>query len=1083
MLQTVTGEHEMQTVTADDIVGYLDCVGSMEISGWGYQRSRPDESLAIKITIDDDFVIRADANEYRPDVLSAGHGRTNVGFRILVPEQFRDGGRHRVTFVSDDNCLLAFCDPKTGASSHSWLLSSSGVPIPAQEPVSGFVIHIDAVSKDGIAGWVHSDNAILLPTTLSIYIDGEPAGNVACDKVHDDVAPSNYPDRLVEFSVLLPSAYQDGDLHRLEFRDPTGETLKLATDTGETSELVFRLEADKASPVVHMDEVSEDQISGWAYSEVAIFEPVTLVLYIDGDRVDEVLCDTSRPDVKNSGHPSAAVGFAIPIPPRYFDDAPHVLQFQSVDGEPVRLVHGEHTPALTTFQFPSTTIVGQVDGLLDGAIRGWVLSHDRKTGDKHGGLQVLVTIHDQPVAHLLANQFRPDVGEEWKCDPNCGFMFVPPANLFAGKSVVLNFKVIPGQIELRNSPYNVAFPDLHAYQGLQKLLESADHLFTELWSLRAKIRGLLPADSFNLLTYDAWANTYYDHLKNSEVTPPVPESKQLAPLISIICPTYRPRIKDFMAAVESVIAQTHENWELIIVDDASGSAELESCIKGYSARDSRIRPKFKQKNGGISAATNTALKMARGTYIALFDHDDLMVEHAMEVMLEAALRTGAKMLYCDEDKIDDNGEYSEVNFKPDWNYRLLLAQNYVCHILFVERAHLRKVGPLRSEYDGAQDHDLILRLAEITPVEQIHHVSEVLYHWRKTPFSTATSGKSKAYAVAAGRRAVADHLARQGISDVQVISPLESTLYEVIWHPPQDSKVTIIIPYREHIQMTTECVAAIRSVTEYTNYDIVLIDNWSTSDEALAFAESAAQNYGAKVIRVEESFNYSRLNNLAVSTTESEFLLFMNNDVIVSDSRWLTQMIGEAVADARVGIVGNKLLYPNKLVQHGGIILGVGGVADHAHRGLSRDAPGYMGRAISSQDLSAVTAACLLCRRSVFNEVGGFDEEQLKVAFNDVDLCLKVGAAGYRIVWSAASTAEHRESLSRGSDFRPENQGRFFHENEVMMQRWHHIISKDPHYNYHFSSRCGIFSDLGPPVRTISASVRPPQVRMALSNS
>jgi GT2 family glycosyltransferase len=271
--------------------------------------------------------------------------------------------------------------------------------------------------------------------------------------------------------------------------------------------------------------------------------------------------------------------------------------------------------------------------------------------------------------------------------------------------------------------------------------------------------------------------------------------------------------------------------------------------------------------------------------------------------------------------------------------------------------------------------------------------------------------------------------------------------------------------------MTRACVDAIRDVTDYRNFEIVLVDNWSTSDEALAFADEIARESGIRVIRVPESFNYSRLNNLAAGQTEGEFLLFLNNDVFVKQGSWLRQMVGEALADPRVGIVGAKLLYPNGLVQHGGIVLGVGGVGDHAHRGLAADDPGYMARAICAQNLSAVTAACMLCRREAFERVGRFDEVDLAVAFNDVDLCLKEGAAGYRIVWTPGVVAEHRESLSRGNDFKPDHLTRFLHENKVMEERWGHILGADMYYNPHFSRRTGIFSNLGGTRGTLDTAV------------
>jgi O-antigen biosynthesis protein len=384
----------------------------------------------------------------------------------------------------------------------------------------------------------------------------------------------------------------------------------------------------------------------------------------------------------------------------------------------------------------------------------------------------------------------------------------------------------------------------------------------------------------------------------------------------------------------------------------------------------------------------------------------------------------------------------------------------VCHLLMVERVQLDKVGRFRAACDGAQDHDIIVRLSELIPHDRILHVPEVLYHWRKTPASTAASGTTKTYTVAAGIRAVQDHLDRKGLAG-RVHSPRGITCFEIDWEIAREPAITIIIPYREHVDMTRACLKALGTHTNYTNYEVMLIDNWSTSDEALAFAAEMEDREGVSVMRIEEPFNYSRLNNLAVAGSRGDLLLFMNNDVFVSDPDWLRAMVGEMLADPSVAIVGNKLLYPSGRVQHGGVILGVGGVAIHAHKGLTADDPGYIARAICAQELSAVTAACMLCRRTVFEEVGGLDEKELQVAFNDVDLCLKAGKAGYRVIWTPSSVAEHRESLSRGDDMRVEQQSRFFHENEMMMMRWQSLLPKDRFYHWAFSRLSGVFTDLG----------------------
>jgi GT2 family glycosyltransferase len=563
--------------------------------------------------------------------------------------------------------------------------------------------------------------------------------------------------------------------------------------------------------------------------------------------------------------------------------------------------------------------------------------------------------------------------------------------------------------------------------------------------------------------YDPWARQYQKALAAApSALSPRLAARGSPPLVSIICPVYKPRLRDFMATVQSVMQQSYPAWELIIVDDASGSSDLAAYIAMLALYDARIKTLTQPSNTGISGATNAGIELASGEYVTFLDHDDLLADRAIEFMVGAAQRTDAPMLYSDEDKIDDEGMFSEVNLKPDWNYRLLLAQNYVCHLLMVKTALLTKAGAFRAECDGAQDHDMILRLSELIPHDRIVHVPEVLYHWRKTPSSTAASSQSKTYAVAAGMKAVQDHLDRKGLNS-RVHSPREITCFEIEWEVSQEPAISIVIPYREQITLTRECLTALSANTDYTNYEIILVDNWSTSDEALAFSVEMKNEEGLSVIRVEEPFNYSRLNNLAVCHSGGELLLFMNNDVIVSEPGWLRAMVGEMLADPRVGIVGNKLFYRSGFVQHGGVVLGVGGVADHAHRGLAIDDPGYVARAISAQDMSAVTAACMLCRRTAFDAVGGFDEQELRVAFNDIDLCLKVGRAGYRIIWTPGSMAEHRESISRGNDMRPDQQSRFVHENEIMLARWGEAISNDRFYHRAFSRRSGIFTDLGEP--------------------
>ena len=932
--------------------------------------------------------------------------------------------------------------------------------------------YLDTIGGPEIIGWICDRARPKELLKISIKIDGEIALTTSASVYRPDVINEGYRSPNVGFHILIPARFHDGSEHSVEFIGSDNRCLILRDPKRRLLSRLWRVSfggtgnqdgtkdpsSDAVSVIAHIDDIGERGISGWAYDEKAPLEPTTLSFLIDGENSGTVLCDTVRLDVKNSGHPSQRVGFSCCIPLRYFDGELHKVECWDVNGRHVRAVAPNNESM--EFRFKPVTIIGRVDGLRDGAVRGWALRYDRDPGRLNGGLQILVTMQGHPVAQISAHVSRGDVAKSHDCDANCGFVFHPPQHLVAGRTIEFDFRVIPGGHVLSGSPVSVNFPSMETAAAIRDLQEDADRIFTELWLLRDRLRKIVPRETYTVEHYDPWARQYQAALATApdRLAGLLPATVS-PPMVSIICPAYRPRLADFVAAVQSVCAQTFPHWELIVVDDASRSAELTRCIAAFKRQDTRIKAVALKANRGISGATNAGLARAKGRYVAFLDHDDLLEPRAIEFMLAAALRSDAQMLYSDEDKIDDNGLFCDVNLKPDWNYRLLLSQNYVCHLLLVERAQLEKVGPFRSECDGAQDHDMVIRLSEVIPHDRIEHVPEVLYHWRKTPASTATSGATKNYAVNAGIRAVQDHLDRNGLKG-RAHAPRGITCYDIEWSVSRESEITVIIPYREHIDMTRACLQALWDHTDYANYRIVLIDNWSASDEALVFAAEMSNRSGLSVLRVEEPFNYSRLNNLAVAASDGELLLFMNNDIFVSEPSWLRAMVGEMLADPVVGVVGNKLLYPSGRVQHAGVILGVGGVADHAHRGLAANDAGYVARAICAQDVSAVTAACMLCRRTAFDEVGGFDEEELRVAFNDVDLCLKVGRAGYRVIWTPASVAEHRESVSRADDMLPGQQSRFFHENEVMVARWGDVADK--YYNRSFSQYGGIFSDLAP---------------------
>jgi GT2 family glycosyltransferase len=722
----------------------------------------------------------------------------------------------------------------------------------------------------------------------------------------------------------------------------------------------------------------------------------------------------------------------------------------NVSGEPqTKLVFTiTHKPQIESY----------VDGLRYGAFEGWVLRKANPSAPYEADALVEITCDGVVIGHARANRFRGDVSRGLTAPSNCGFQFIPPALVRRGHPRNFQFFVLPERIELTNSPQRTTVVDDLEEARLLALVDSIDSLHRELTRVRREVREMLPRPGYTIATYDAWYRRYAEALRRRYLE----AEPSGTPLVSVICPVFRPNLAEFEAAVESVRAQTYTNWELILTDDYSQDKKLTACIEHFAAEDPKIRPVPRRKNGGISAATNTALEAARGEWVAFLDQDDLLVDVALSCMLDAAREGTKTVLYSDEDKVDGSGTFSDPAMKPDWNHRLMLGVNYACHLLMVRRDVLDKVRPLRSTYDGAQDHDLILRLSETVPASEIFHVPEILYHWRITANSTTSGVAAKPYAIDAGVKAVRDHLERAGRpANVRVLNDM--TLYDVRFTVKNKPHVTIVIPFKDQIETTQRCIDALEARTAYRDWNVVLVDNWSTSPESKKFAAAIRRKKNMRLLRVEEPFNYSRLNNLAVKITKSEYVVFMNNDLFVSNEDWLIAALSEVEGDPKVGAVGGRFSYPNGTIQHAGVVLGLGGVAGHAHVGVPDDEGGYAGRALFAQEVSAVTGAGMLVRRSAFDEVGGFDETNLPVAFNDIDLCLKLRRAGYRIIYTPAFRAEHYESLSRGDDERPIQEARLFQETEVMRARWGETLLRDPFYSRHFSLDKQAFFDLVEP--------------------
>ena len=517
------------------------------------------------------------------------------------------------------------------------------------------------------------------------------------------------------------------------------------------------------------------------------------------------------------------------------------------------------------------------------------------------------------------------------------------------------------------------------------------------------------------------------------------------PLISVVMPTYDADPTWLRAAIDSVRAQIYPHWELCIADDASTSTEAHEALKAYADSDARIKVVFRPENGHISAASNTALALATGEWIVLMDHDDLLSEHALFWIADAiAKHPHVQLIYSDEDKISEAGVRSDPHFKSDWNVDLFYSYNLFSHLGAYQAELVHKVGGFQVGLEGSQDYDLVLRCLEHVSTDQVHHVPKVLYHWRVHAQSTASSGDAKPYAQLAGERALNEHFQRTGIhARVEHVGIGYRVRYEL---PTTLPLVSLVIPTRNAVELVRQCVGSIVERTTYGHYEIILVDNGSDDPEALEYFAAMQAAGVLRVIRDDGEFNYSALNNRAVAAARGEVVGLINNDIEVIAPDWLSDMVSIALQPG-VGAVGARLWYPNRTLQHGGVVLGVGGVANHAHKGVPQGRHGYFGRAALIQSFSAVTAACLVVRKDRYEAVRGLNETDLKVAFNDVDFCLRLREAGFRNVWTPYAELVHHESATRGSDMAPEKRQRFVSEVDYMMQRWGELLRFDPAYN------------------------------------
>ena len=593
-----------------------------------------------------------------------------------------------------------------------------------------------------------------------------------------------------------------------------------------------------------------------------------------------------------------------------------------------------------------------------------------------------------------------------------------------------------GQIFKRLTPYNIK-------KGIRYLKH---------YGVRGFYARLLERFEEREVEYQEW---YEKNKPSEEELARQRKKKWKEPVtISVLVPAYRTPEAFLRQMIESVLNQTYPYLELCIADGSGENISVEKVVKEYQAKDQRVRYQRLEKNEGIAGNTNAAIRMATGDYLALFDHDDLLAPNALFEVASTIEKDKADVVYTDEDKVtSDLKENFQPHFKPDFNPDLLCSNNYICHLFVVKRSLALKLGGQDPAYDGAQDYDFIFRCTE--EAEKIVHIAKILYHWRVHQASTADNPTSKMYAFDAGKRAIEAHLQRIG-AKAEVSHTKDLGFYRVKYQVQGNPKVSIVIPNKDEKETLKKCLESIWQKTTYSNYEIILVENNSTTREIRDYYQELDGKNGVRVVYWDKEFNYSAINNFGISYAKGEYILCLNNDITVISPEWMEELLANCQRP-EVGIVGARLYYPDNTIQHAGIVLGMGGCAGSLFVGLARSRGGYLHKAALQQDLSAVTAACFMVKKEAFEKVGGF-EEKLAVAFNDVDFCLKVRHAGYLVVYDPYAELYHHESKTRGYENTEAKKRRFQEEIEYMRCHWMPDILRDPYYNENLSLKASDYS-------------------------
>lgn len=647
----------------------------------------------------------------------------------------------------------------------------------------------------------------------------------------------------------------------------------------------------------------------------------------------------------------------------------------------------------------------------------------------------------------ISNQRRSDLVEQHFVNEDqidCGFHIAFDVENKKEYSIILSDGTYTESISLKDQK---ATRDSLIWKGKDNAHRVINYYHVH--GLKKTVKKIIRKISNSKYSYDDWVHEH--PITKEELERERNTHFAYSPKISVIVATFNTPLNFLQEMIDAVVEQTYDNWELCI-GDGSTSEEVEKFVKEHYSDDERIRFKKLEENYGISGNMNAALDMVTGEYVSLYDHDDLITPNALfEVVKVLNENPDLEFIYTDEDKINSEGtKYFEPNFKPDFNRYFLNSNNYICHFLTVKKSLIDKVGNFDSKYDGAQDFDFVLRCTEAIDPSKIYHIPMALYHWRFHQNSTAMNPQSKMYAFDAGKRAVQDYYNRNNIH-ATVEHGASLGMYRSKFALDSHPLVSIIIPNMDHIDDLQRCIDSVEKKTNYRNFEIIVVENNSKEKETFAYYQDVEKQYNnVRVVYWKSGFNFSALNNYGATFAKGEYLLLLNNDTEVINAEWLEEMLGVCMQDD-VGIVGCKLLYPDDTIQHAGVVIGMGGVAGHTFVGYDADEYGYFCYIQAQRNYSAVTAACMLVKRSVFDQVNGLTEE-LEVAFNDVDFCLKVVSAGFYVVYTPYAVLHHYESKSRGFDNTKEKSKRFDSEVLYFLNKWGEYIKKgDPYFNKNLS--------------------------------